>query len=297
MMQAQRQLREVNAAASPGSIKGNDAKIYISYARRDVAMSALIGDTLRREGFDVLLDRADIVAGENWSQRVREMITQADKVVVLISPDAAESIQVGQELETAAQSGKIIVPVLVRDVPVERLPQDIAKLNFVFMRDEIEKDRGISALLRTLATDMAWIREQTRINDVALTWDRKKRNSAYLLRGEAQAAAERWLTDRPASAPPLTSLQLEFIMMSRRAQVSRRRLLLGSLTLGLFISLMLSAMALWQRSVALEEGALAVQQRNVAVKSQFEARKFESRAEELENALRELDPDNPLLRH
>jgi TIR domain len=310
-------------AAAPGSVKGNREKIYISYSRRDAVISGRISDELMRAGFEVFLDRSDIAVGEDWRKRLEELIRQADKVVVLLSPDATSSIQVARDVETAAHYGKGIVPVLVRNVQAEQVPRDVAKLNFVFMRDETEIDRGMPALLLALATNMAWVREQTRINDMAVQWN-TNRNVAFLLRGEALSAAERWLVAQPTSAPPVTLLQKEFIEASREAQLRLRRRMQRSVFAFAGFFALISIIATYQWVVADRARVVAESQRFEAERQQSEAERQRSEAEraqavaereraaaqelaaqlsassdrikELQEALRQVDSDNPLLK-
>jgi hypothetical protein len=309
-VQAQQQLREVEAlAAAQGADRGNRDKIYISYSRRDAVISGRISDALMRAGFEVFLDRDDIAVGEDWRKRLEELIRQADKVVVLLSPDATSSIQVARDVETAAHYGKDIVPVLVRAVRAEQVPRDVAKLNFVFMRDETEIDRGMPVLLRALATNMAWVREHTRVNDMAVQWN-TERNVAFLLRGEALTAAERWLAAQPTSAPPVTSLQKEFIEASRKAELRRRgRIQLYAVAVAGFLAL-ISILAAYQWTVAERARVVAERARVVAESQRSEAERERAaaqelaaqlsassqRIEELQEALRHVNADNPLLK-
>ena len=89
---------------------------------------------------------------------------------------------------------------VVRDVPFAQLPSDLARRNTIFMRNEEEFARGMPALVVTLATDLAWVREHTRRQGLALSWLRDNRTNARLLGGEALTAAERWLASQPSSA-------------------------------------------------------------------------------------------------
>jgi hypothetical protein len=216
-------------------------------------------------------------------------------VLVLISPDALNSQICLREVEWAVEAGKVIVPMLIKAVDITRISEHLAGRNFIFMRGEAEFERGISALLEVLATDLPWVREHTRINELAMAWDTRGRPSALLLRGGALVVAEKWATDRPASAPGLMRLQSAFIIASRRAE-TRRNQLTGSLAAGVLITLALASLAFWQREAAVIQTKIALEQQQEALVQRDRASQANERVQQLELALRSVDPDNPVLR-
>jgi hypothetical protein len=197
----------------------------------------------------------------------------------------------------------VIVPVFIKAVDVTQIPEHLAELNFIFLRDEAEFERGMSALLEVLATDLEWVREHTRINELATSWDFRNRRSAFLLRGPALEAAEHWIAAHPPSAPPVVPLQRDFINESRRARTRRRNLMTASLTTGFTLSLALAGFAYMQRDLAVRQARLAQEQQFIAESRRTEALEQRDRAErararvqQLESALRSVDPDNPVLK-
>lgn len=70
---------------------GQKPKVFISYSRRDSTECAEeLVEGLKLAGFEPLLDRRDIVAGEDWEARLGGLIKRADTVVFVISPEAGE---------------------------------------------------------------------------------------------------------------------------------------------------------------------------------------------------------------
>ena len=66
------------------------AKIFISYAE-DVAFADRLEAALQSRGFNVLIDRKEIYAFEDWWQRIENLIVSADIIVYVLSSDALES--------------------------------------------------------------------------------------------------------------------------------------------------------------------------------------------------------------
>ena len=73
------------APAARGS--GPKAKIFISYSRKDLAFADRLDAALKARGFETFIDREDIHALEKWWDRIKTLITKADTVVFVLSPD------------------------------------------------------------------------------------------------------------------------------------------------------------------------------------------------------------------
>jgi hypothetical protein len=224
------------------------------------------------------------------------MVTGADKLVILVSPDSVRSEVCRRDLEFAEKNGKSLFPVLVNEVPLDQIPKNLARRNIVFMRNEEEFARGMPALVMALATDLGWVREHTRLQELAFLWERRKRSSALLLRGESLKAAEEWLAHRPASGPLPTAIQREFIDTARRVQLSKARRVSAMAMTAAVVALVLAGTALWQRQVAIVERTMAEQQFMLARQQSAVAERSGLRVRALEDALRQVDANNPLLR-
>src|SRR4029077_10928629 len=85
-----------------------------------------------------------------------------------------------------------------------------------------------------------------------------------LLRPPVLEEAELWIGGRPRNAPHPTQETQLFITLSRRAETRRRNLLTASLGAGFAIALILTAFALWQRTIALENADVAQRQTVIA---------------------------------
>ena len=226
----QLRLREVDPSPAAGATtRGGGAHIYISFSRDDFEIADRISEALSSAGFNPVRDVNNIAAGENWKKRVDTLIAEADKFVFLLSSASARSEICRSELETAVRAGKAIVPVLVGELDSSNIPGAIANLNYVFMRPESEYERGMQALIRTLLTDIDWVRDHTRYLQRATEWDVGGRTANRLLSGPDIATAKTWASRRPKDAPAPTELQLEFIRESeaeegRSQRAERRRL-------------------------------------------------------------------------
>ena len=73
-----------------------------------------------------------------------------------------------------------------------------------------------ATLVSALLTDIAWVREQTRLQALALGWAKTGSRANDLLRGGSLDEAERWASRRPTAMPALGETLSGFIAMSRQ---------------------------------------------------------------------------------
>ena len=192
-------------------------RVFISYARKDLAEVEGLCDGLREAGFEAYLDVHDILPGEPWQSRLGGLIETADTVVFVLSPNSVNSAVVDWEVNEAERMEKRVLPVVIRDVDADRVPGRIKRLNYVFMRTAEERPSGLKKLAEALLTDVAWIREHTRLGELAAHWRRQGRRSELLLRGSALLTAEAWIASSPPASAAPTDLHRAFIQASRAA--------------------------------------------------------------------------------
>jgi tetratricopeptide (TPR) repeat protein len=203
------------------------AKVFVSYSRKDLPFAQMLVEALGARGFDAFLDKTDIAPGEPWKERLAGLIAAADTVVFAISPDSISSNVCAWELEETARLGKRLIPVVARPIPDADAPPALGRLNWVFLTERDDKDSALTALESALHTDLPWVREHTRLGELARRWDEQGRRNSATLRGADLDAAERWLDRRPADANAPTDLHQDFIRASRRAATSRQRMWVG----------------------------------------------------------------------
>jgi hypothetical protein len=72
-----------------------------------------------------------------------------------------------------------------------------------------------------LRQDIDWIREHTRIGEIAARWQARGRPESLLLRGDDLDAARAWAARRKPAAPEITDPQRAFLNASQDAETSR----------------------------------------------------------------------------
>jgi WD40 repeat protein len=243
-------------------------KVFISYPREDKDFVDRLEAALQKRGFEPLIDRREIAALEKWWERIEALITQADAVVCVLSPDSVEPKSVcHQEIAFAADLNKRLAPIVWRAVEDEAVPKVLRALNFVFF-EGADFDQRLDVLAQALSTDIAWVRKHTEFGEQARRWAAAGRPGprGLLLRPPVLEEAEHWIASRPRDAPEPTAETQAFVAESRRAATQRRNILSASLGGGLAVALVLAGLATWQRFTAVQQrdAALLTQSRFLA---------------------------------
>lgn len=258
--------------------RDEEAKVFLSYSRKDRERASGIADALRARHFGVFKDTDDILPTEEWKTRLQELIEEADTIVFLLSPHSAISEVCAWEVEYAVSLNKRIAPIVIEDVEGDAIPPLLARLNFIFCTARDPFENAVDTLASALSTDIEWIREHTRLAGLARRWRDAGRPPRLLLRGQDITDAEAWRDDRPADAPDISAAQSAFIAESRRASGRRQRnwvmgsvaVAAGAAVLAIFAYLQ-SVEADTQRAAAEVNAVEAERQRDAAETARGEA--------------------------
>src|SRR6516225_4546028 len=201
---------------------GEKLKVFISYSRKDSAEFAdeLVAG-LEYGGFAPFLDRHDIAAGEDWEARLGGLIAQSDTVVFVVSPEAVKSDRCVWEVDRTIELSKRLLPIIFKPVPEHDIPKKLSRLQFVRFDTGRGITRPLAELAEALRQDLDWIREHTRLGELARRWEGRKRPESLLLRGDDLDAAKAWMATRQVGAPEITDAQRALISASKEAEAKR----------------------------------------------------------------------------
>lgn len=188
-------------------------KIFMSYAREDVEFVDRLSGALVRRGFEVLIDRKDIDALDDWRARLNSLLVKADAVVFVLSPDWLASSMCAWELERSIRRGKRLAPVLARE-PSAVVPDALSKLQYAVFSAGQDLDVQAGVLATALNSDSSWSQAHTRYQDLADRWQELKRPDDHCISGGELRDAKRWLRNRPSAGASVTQLQREFLTRS-----------------------------------------------------------------------------------
>jgi tetratricopeptide (TPR) repeat protein len=209
-----------------GRSDSDKLRVFISYSRDDLDFADQLDIALRLQGFATSIDRHAISGGEEWKQRLGNLIREGDTVVFVLSPSSAGSDMCAWEVEEAARLGKRIVPVACGPLGQSIPPPRLRDLNYIFFYSEPKTPgsgfgAGLAELTSALNTDLEWLREHTRYLLRAIEWEGGGRTENRLLSGSDITAAKAWAARRPKDAPEPTPLHYDFIRASEDAEDAR----------------------------------------------------------------------------
>ena len=213
-------------ASRPASSDRGKLRVFISYSRDDLNFADQLDAALNACGFECLIDRHGISGGEDWKQRLGNLISEADTVVFVLSPSSARSEICDWEVEEATRLNKRILPVNCRPLEGVTPPPRLRERNYIFLYEEPKLPgsgfgTGLASLIAALNTDFDWLREHTRYLQRAMEWDGGGRPTDRLLSGNDILEAKAWAARRPKGAPEPTALHLEFIRASEEQAETR----------------------------------------------------------------------------
>jgi hypothetical protein len=240
--------------------------VFTSYSRTDQAAVRRLSDELQDEGRRAWIDWGSIHPSAEWAAEIELGIRAADAFVFVISPDAVVSQICLQELATASQPNKRLIPVVFRDTAHQDAPPQISKRQWIFMREQDDWGAAVDALLQALDVDVDWLRRHNALLGQALAWSDAGNETSRLLTGNSLRQAEGWLTEGAGKDPSPAPVHLAFVQASRRRATSLLRRVLALTIVGLAVAIALMAWALYasyaaqlarEEAVARELGAAA----------------------------------------
>lgn len=81
-------------------------KVFLSHARKDVALARQLAERLARRGFTVWMPEDEIEPGDNWAKKIGKALEDSEFMVILLTPKALESDLLRHDIEFAIMSRK-----------------------------------------------------------------------------------------------------------------------------------------------------------------------------------------------
>jgi hypothetical protein len=216
-------------------------QIFVSYSRKDGQFVDLLVQSLQESRFTIFRDVEEILPAEDWRARLQSGIGRADTIVFVLTPESAASEVCVWESNYAKQLNKRIVPIVAKELGDIKPPEAIRERQYIFFTDEKAFHVSLHQLVTALNSNIDWIREHTRLGELARQWDYNGRYMSLLLWGEPLNEAERWLAEQPEEAPKPDGLLQAYIKSGRKMAIWRRRYAIAAAFAGLIVALAVPA--------------------------------------------------------
>jgi hypothetical protein len=210
-------------------------RVFISYSRKDIDFVEKLSAALAERGYFADFDlggdgdkvEGGIAPGDQWATRLKEMIIAADAFVLVVSPNSASSPVCDWEIDEAQKLAERIIPVIWRRVDLAGASQRLAALHVALTFEPRAGEEhqtpeafgsSLESLVKAIDTDIGWLREHSRLTQLASRWSDNQRPEAQLLRTGEITAAELWAARRPPNVSEPPELLFEFLAESRKKE-------------------------------------------------------------------------------
>jgi WD40 repeat protein len=255
------------------------AKVFVSYSRKDIEFAKRLTEELKKNNMEFWVDWDGIPPTVDFMKKIEKGIEESDAFLFLISPDSVKSKVCGEELAHAVKNGKRLIPLIVRDVKSENLPEALSHINWISFREQDNFDESFQKLLLGINTDFEWVDVHSRLLVRALEWEQENKDKSFLLRGKDLHDAETQLAINTSKDPHPTDLHREYILNSRQAADRQRRWFTVMAVVIAIVMFVLGVYGLYQANAATREAKRANEslQREEIAKNHALAKEIESK--------------------
>jgi nucleotide-binding universal stress UspA family protein len=115
-------IRQLSSEASEPGFLPDSHHVFLSYSRKDTPVMERLRDDLRAAGLTAWVDDSLEPGTSAWERSISAAIRGAGCLIVILSPDAEQSVWVGRELAMAETLDKRIFPILARGTEKDAIP-------------------------------------------------------------------------------------------------------------------------------------------------------------------------------
>jgi hypothetical protein len=131
-------------------------KVFITHSHGNRPLVRQVVKTLKQAGLDVWDDEYDTYPSDNWAEVTGKALEQSDALVVLITPDALDSVIVHRDIGYSLcniQFEYRVIPVLIgveRSVAAENFGWIIRNLELIIMPAWDGQEKGFEKITQAL---------------------------------------------------------------------------------------------------------------------------------------------------
>jgi len=210
----------------PKPVMGKD--IFVSYSRQNKeTVFNLVQHLESISDKTFWFDVDDIPPAAAWWDEIVTGIREAQNCLFFVSNAWLQSPVCQRELECAVANGKSIIPVIIENISYPQTPEAIAKLNWIFLRQDAEYEVGFGNLVAAITVNLDLVRRHTKLLQMTTAWIASGLRSDHLLREKALEEAKDVLIDCSVGkgSPTIVPDQAQYVRESERYWKRRRRII------------------------------------------------------------------------
>lgn len=242
------------ATTSPGP------SFFVSYGREDLEVTLHLVESLQARGSECWCDVQDLLPGTRWQDDIEDAIIQADITVVLLSEHSAASKPCAEEVRSALDLGKKVVPIKLRDFESEgsELCHLILHINWIELSEATEINQTVERLLASARLNLELVRHLRDTLLLARRWQQSPKD-AVLLTGESLVRAQNALLQEHGLSALRFRDVARFIVACQSAERAseRRRNRIALVVFAILLSVGFLAVLQWTRALSRERDNFA----------------------------------------
>lgn len=127
------------------------ARIFLSYAHEDETQVRDVYRRLREAGFEVWMDKIDLLPGQEWQREIPQAIRRSDFILLFFSQHSvARHGYIQREFRLAQETLDEMPPGMIHTIPIRlddcQIPEQFRHLQWSNLPEEGEFDRIVRAL-------------------------------------------------------------------------------------------------------------------------------------------------------
>lgn len=127
----------------------NTIGVFISYNRQDHLLAKTFAQHVHELGMKPWVDFEGLIGGDQWKQGIETALRDSLVVLVLLTPEAVNSVWVRYEINRAIANGRKVIPLIIRPCT---LPPELEEVQFIDFRSDTDLrfKELTKALMRTV---------------------------------------------------------------------------------------------------------------------------------------------------
>jgi TIR domain len=122
------------------------AEVFLSHSNHDLEMASRISAVLRRHGIPVFFSPQNIIGAQQWQDEILMALQRCDWFLVLLSPEAVDSMWVRREIAFALNERQYEN----RIIPLTYRPCETARVGWINLFQRVNFSAGFEAGCREL---------------------------------------------------------------------------------------------------------------------------------------------------
>ena len=132
-------------------------RVFLSHSHVDAPLAAKVSEALEERGLEVWNAERELLPGDNWAAEVARALEESEAMVVLLTPDAANSPYVRRDMLYALGAKNYshrLIPVVVGDrerLPEQQIPWMVRRLPWFELDSQHAEVQPIADAIRSQA--------------------------------------------------------------------------------------------------------------------------------------------------